>query len=194
MDTVIVRQVSHEDAARAVSVQVMAFSSDPVMRWLFPEAHDYLEGFPAFARAFGGLAFENGTAYEAGDFGGVSLWLPPGVHVDPGPVEALFKEVLTPALRDESFGMLEQMDRYHIEEPHWYLPMIGVDPSHQGKGMGSALLRHSVALCDEKGLPAYLESSNPANVPLYERHGFEVLAEIQVGASPVVSPMLRTPK
>ena len=32
-------------------------------------------------------------------------------------------------------------------------------------------------MCDEQGLPAYLESSNVLNVPLYQRHGFEVMAE-----------------
>jgi hypothetical protein len=51
-----------------------------------------------------------------------------------------------------------------------------------------------VTRCDEEGMPAYLESSNPTNVPLYERHGFEVITEIQVADSPVVYPMLRTPK
>ena len=90
--------------------------------------------------------------------------------------------------------MLDEMDSYHIEEEHWYLPMIGVDPSQQGRGIGSALLQHALAPCDEQGLPAYLESSNPANVPLYQRHGFEVLGEIQIGSSPVVYPMLRRPR
>ena len=63
-----------------------------------------------------------------------------------------------------------------IPRAHWYLPLIGVDPFHQRKGYGSALLRHVLRLCDRDGTPAYLESTNPANVPLYERHGFRVLA------------------
>ena len=84
------------------------------------------------------------------------------------------------------------MGHYHPKEPHWYLPLIGVDPRHQRRGHGAALLRHALARCDRDHAPAYLESSNPANVPLYERHGFAVLDTIQVGSSPPIFPMLRT--
>ncbi len=192
MSSVAVREASSHDLARAVSVQVMAFSSDPIMRWLYPEAHDYLAHYPSFVDAFGGRAFEHSTAYVAADFGGVALWLPPGVHVDGQLVESVFKDTLTSPVREESLSVLEEMDRYHIEEPHWYLPMIGVDPSQQGQGIGAALLQHALSKCDEASLPAYLESSNPANVPLYERHGFSVLGTIQVGSSPPVFPMLRS--
>ena len=91
----------------------------------------------------------------------------------------------------EVFAVFEQMGRYHPQEPHWYLPLIGVDPAQQRKGYGSALLQHALRECDRDHAPAYLESSNPANIPLYERHGFRVLATIQVGTSPPIFPMLR---
>lgn len=61
-----------------------------------------------------------------------------------------------------------------------------------GRDQGSTLLRHALARCDRDHVPAYLESSNPANVPLYERHGFAVLDTIQVGSSPPIFPMLRS--
>jgi ribosomal protein S18 acetylase RimI-like enzyme len=80
------------------------------------------------------------------------------------------------------------MDKYHPKESHWYLPLIGVDPSHQGKGVGSALMKHALAACDRDGIIAYLESSNPRNVSLYERHGFEVIGEIQSGTLPILRP------
>jgi ribosomal protein S18 acetylase RimI-like enzyme len=83
------------------------------------------------------------------------------------------------------------MAGYHPAEPHWYLPLIGVDPTHQNRGYGSALLRHALLQCDRDHVAAYLESSNPANIPLYERHGFTVLGTIQVGSSPPITPMLR---
>jgi ribosomal protein S18 acetylase RimI-like enzyme len=85
------------------------------------------------------------------------------------------------------------MGRYHPSEPHWYLPLIGVDPARQSQGHGSALMRHALAACDRDGRPAYLESTNPRNLPLYERHGFERLGTIQAGASPPLFPMLRKP-
>jgi hypothetical protein len=52
-------------------------------------------------------------------------------------------------------------------------------------------MEHALIACDRDHSPAYLESSNPKNVPLYERHGFELLGTIQVGASPPIFPMLR---
>ena len=83
------------------------------------------------------------------------------------------------------------MEEFHPKEPHWYLPMIGVDPSRQGQGYGSALLKAALKRCDADGLPAYLESSNPRNVPLYERHGFEVIGEIKPDDHPGLTPMYR---
>jgi ribosomal protein S18 acetylase RimI-like enzyme len=56
------------------------------------------------------------------------------------------------------------------------------------------LLTQALARCDADGLPAYLESSNPRNIPLYQRHGFEILGRIQVGDSPVLTPMRRPPR
>ncbi|MGH9960925.1 MAG: GNAT family N-acetyltransferase, partial [Pyrinomonadaceae bacterium] len=48
--------------------------------------------------------------------------------------------------------------------------------------------------CDHDQKLAYLESTNPRNIPLYERHGFELLGTIQVGTSPRLFPMLRKPR
>jgi ribosomal protein S18 acetylase RimI-like enzyme len=173
---------------------MMAFASDPIMRWMWPEAHEYLRHFPALVRGFGGRAFENGTAYTTGDFRGGSLWLPPGVAPDGDALDKLFKDTTTEPVRSEVFPILEQMGESHPHEPHWHLAFIGVDPMHRGKGTGAALLRYALARIDEQGLHSYLESSNPANISLYQRHGFEVIREIRVGGSPPVFPMLRVPR
>jgi hypothetical protein len=55
-------------------------------------------------------------------------------------------------------------------------------------------MKHATDICDRDGALAYLESSNLRNVPLYERHGFEVLGTIQAGQSPTIVPMLRKPR
>ena len=191
MDSISVRALGSDEVDRALAVQVLAFGSDPVMRWLFPEAGDYLRYFPDFTRAFGGGAFEHGTAHVVGDFGGVALWLPPGVEVNVEAIGAVVAEALDGSALGGGFGFLEEMDAYHIKEPHWYLPVIGVDPAQQGRGLGAALLRHALAQADAAHLPAYLESSNPANISLYQRHGFEALGTIQADGSPVITPMLR---
>jgi len=86
------------------------------------------------------------------------------------------------------------MGSYHPSEPHWYLPLIGVDPALLGKGYGSALMKHALIQCDRDKKLAYLESSNPKNISFHERHGFELLGTIQVGSSPPICPMLRKPR
>ena len=44
---------------------------------------------------------------------------------------------------------------------------------------------------DASGMPAYLESSNPANAAFYQGLGFEALGVICAGHSPSMVPMLR---
>jgi ribosomal protein S18 acetylase RimI-like enzyme len=85
------------------------------------------------------------------------------------------------------------MGHYHPKEPHWYLPMIGVEPTQQGKGYGSALIQNVLKQCDRDCILAYLEASKPANILFYERHGFDLIDTIQVGSSPPIFPMIRQP-
>ena len=194
MTTPTIRTATTDDEAAAVAVVVLAFSTDPAARWTWPDPQQYLMHFPHFVQALGGKAFAHGSAYCADGQGGAALWLPPEVHPDEEAVLALLQRTAAAAVQKDLLGIFEQMGRYHPQEPHWYLPFIGIDPSLQGKGYGGALMKHALDRCDRDHAPAYLESSNPKNIPLYERHGFELLGTIQVGASPPIFPMLRQPR
>ena len=55
--------------------------------------------------------------------------------------------------------------------------ILGVDPDHQGKGLGGALLQPALAKADQEGLPCYLETLEEKNLAFYGRHGFEVLVD-----------------
>jgi ribosomal protein S18 acetylase RimI-like enzyme len=178
----------------AISTVLLAFTADPAARWLYPESQQYLEHFPSFIRAFAGAAFEHGSADCVDGYSGAALWLPPGIHSDEQALVSLLQRTVRERERADVFAVLEQMDRYHPAEPHWYLPMIGVDPARQGNGYGSALLKHALERCDGEDKLTYLESSSPKNIPLYRRHGFESLGTIQVGSSPPLFPMLRRPR
>jgi GNAT superfamily N-acetyltransferase len=181
-------------AEAATSVITLAFSTDPVARWMYPDPDQYLESFPKFIRAFAGRSFEDGTAYLAPDFAGAALWLKPEAEPDEDSLIGLFWESTSSEVQKDLFPMFEQMDAFHPKGPHWYLPMIGVEPSRQGRGVGSALMQHSLASCDSDGLPAYLESTNPKNIPLYQRFGFEQIGVIRPGDAPPLFPMLRKPQ
>lgn len=176
-----------------VASLTLAFVADPVMRWAWPDSCRYATYWPKFAEAFGGRAFDHGTAHGLEDCLAVALWMPPGV----GPDEATVMEVMGESMDDQTFqdvnGVFEQMGQLHPSTDHWYLPLTGVDPVAQGRGLGSALLRHALATCDSDGLPAYLEATAPRNRDLYERHGFNVVGVIQAGSSPPLWAMLREP-
>jgi ribosomal protein S18 acetylase RimI-like enzyme len=178
----------------AVDTIVLAFAADPVARWAWPDGHQYLLSMPDFVRAFAGGAFTHSGAFCTSDNAGAALWLPPDVHPNDAAIGGIVERTVAPALRGEIDAVFEQMAKYHPTGPHWYLPLIGVDPAHQGKGLGGKLMAHVLAHCDHDHCAAYLESTNPRNVSLYRRHGFEALGTIQVGSSPALTPMLRRPR
>jgi ribosomal protein S18 acetylase RimI-like enzyme len=189
-----VRSATADEMSSTIATIVAAFITDPIARFALPAPHHYLRAMPRATREFAGGAFEHGTAHVSSDFCGAALWLRPGVHPNGEALERVFRETAHPAHLDDLLATFEQMERSHPEQPHWYLAMIGVEPNAQRRGLGAELMRHGVARCDEDGALAYLESSNPRNISLYLRFGFEVMGEIQVGAGPVVTPMLRRPR
>ncbi len=93
------------------------------------------------------------------------------------------------------FSLLARMEKSHPAARHYYLFAIGVRPEAQGRGIGSALLRHVLPECDRARVPAYLENTNARNIPLYLRHGFEVTQELTLPfGGPKLWLMLRQPQ
>lgn len=194
MSTLEVRSASDAERQIVMGVITLAFTTDPMARWAYPNPATYLAVMPEVITAFGGNSFTHGTAHLVDDGMGAAMWLPPGVNADEERLAALMEQHVPKDRIGDMMQIVEKMERCHPTEPCWYLPLIGVDPAAQGRGAGSALLQHAVAQCDRDGVQAYLESSNPRNVPLYQRHGFEIVGSIQVGSSPTLVPMVRRPR
>ena len=188
-----VEVIEATDRRRAVATLTLAFSSDPVMRWGWPDPKRYLTYWPLIAEAFGGAAFDHGTAHGLEDCVAVALWLPPGVGPDGETVMGLMRESMDDQTFEDINGVFEQMDELHPTDDHWYLPLTGVDPVAQGRRLGTTLLRHALKTCDSDGLPAYLEATSPRSRNLYARHGFNIVQTIQAGTSPPLWAMLREP-
>lgn len=177
--------------ASAISTIVLGFAADPMARWAWPDPSQYLRIMPRFVDAFGGRAFEHGTAYVTEGARAAALWLPPGVEPDEVQMGAIMEETLRPEI-SEDLGVIQKgMAEHHPHEPHWYLPLVAADPNWIGQGLGALLMNHALRRCDAEGIAAYLESSNPRNISLYERCGFRITGRIQSGSSPVLTPMLR---
>lgn len=200
----IVRGVIDDDVTALAATLARAFHDDPIMRWILPHDGSRTERltmmFDLLARhvhvPHGGAELASRDA-EPWRVDAVALWDPPGawrvglvaqLRQAPRAVRA-FGARLPAALR-----ALSRIEHHHPPEPHWYLSVIGTDPPAQGHGLGGALLRSRLSRCDADGLPAYLESSNPDNIPFYEKHGFRVTTELLMpGTCPPVWLMWRNP-
>jgi ribosomal protein S18 acetylase RimI-like enzyme len=199
--TVDVRPAVRADIAALSQVLGRAFYDDPVMAWMLPDPvarrRKLHRVFAALTRhhhlSRGGVE----VAAAGSVLGAAALWDPPGqwrhtvgeqVRAAPGLLLA-FGAALRRGQQAE-----ELMQRHHPEEPHWYLAVIGSDPSVRGSGQGQALMRSRLDRCDAEHAPAYLESSNPANIGYYQRFGFEVTGEIALPDGPSLWPMWRQPR
>ena len=194
MEPAKVETAKSSSSAQIVQTITLGFAADPIARWVWPEAKVYLDSMPRFATAFGGRGFEHGTVYQVADGKAAAMWLPPDVEPDGDAIEVILAETIAEDRMEEIGAFFGQMDEYHPEGRCWYLPLIAADPAFIGKGLGATLMKHALQRCDYEGLPAYLESSNPRNISLYERHGFETIGTIQTDTSPVMTPMLREPR
>ena len=94
-----VRTMTAEDEVAAIGTVALAFVADPITRWVWPEAHQYLAAMPRFVRAFGGGAFTHGGAYCTGKYAGAALWLPPGVHPDGDRLDEIMESTASLAAR-----------------------------------------------------------------------------------------------
>ena len=182
---------NRSEASSVLSGMTLGFSADPFMRWLYPEPEEFLNHFPRVLDLFGGRAFDHGSAFRNEEFTAGALWLPPSIHPDEERLVACFEQTVAPEKHGALFETFGQMDQYHPDEDCWHLAFIAVDPRFQGRGEGTALLEVCLRHCDNDGRSAYLESTNPANLSLYKRFGFEEMGVIQADQAPPLFPMFR---
>jgi GNAT superfamily N-acetyltransferase len=173
-----------------------AFADDPVAGWSCRA--ERLR--PAMLEHFHGARLRHLLAYEevwtTSELSAAALWAPPGhghtsARQDLELARGLFRPRLIWRLPLVAGGLLEVQRHHPREPPHWYLAVLGTDPSAQGQGLGSALLSEMLARADADGVAAYLESSKERNIDFYARHGFRVTGELQLPRGPTVWPMWR---
>ena len=113
---------SETDLERVKAVLTLGFSSDALLRWVFPDAFSFLKCFDVWMEEFSKIAFENNIVYSEENFFGSSLWHPPGVEFDSLVLEPTFEYI--PADRVEVvIKFFEEFEKYHPEDA-WYLPCL----------------------------------------------------------------------
>jgi GNAT superfamily N-acetyltransferase len=195
-DVVTVRLATASDGVDVGRVLAGGFSDDPVMTWVFAEPGRQQK----LDVMFGFLAEEAlvplGATFLAGH-DACAAWTPPDPEPWPAERGGRFLSTLSAVASPDDFVRLGALDAAmsaaHPAERHWYLGVIGTVPPARGRGLGSALLAHTLAPIDEAGLPAYLEATSERNAALYARFGFVRTGTIDIDDGPSLIAMWREP-
>jgi GNAT superfamily N-acetyltransferase len=183
-----------EDEQEVVADQTAAVADDPVIGWVFPDPRTRTRYARHFFAMHARRLLPGGLAWRSD--GGAALWAGPGRWRESPWASARLALACLPAVGRRAPRVsrsLLALEARHPRDPHVYLPCIGVRPERTGRGVGGALLRPGLEHADRLGLPAYLESSNPRNVSLYERHGFATTGEHPLPDGPTITLMRRPP-
>ena len=178
--------LSEDQIEPAGSLLARAFLDNPLLRHIFPDEGERARLSPAFFSPFVRYGHLAGQVLTTdGSLDGVAIWFPPDAGemrpdlMEQAGINALPSTVGVDAF-DRAMIVLSHFDALHardVPSRHWYLSLVGVEPERQGQGVGSALLRPTLARADDEALPCYLETAEPANVPLYLKLGFKVVVE-----------------
>lgn len=176
MSTPEINVATPADRARVVASLVAAFTRDPVLRHLFPDETTY----PGYAAAFFGHLFDkrvhHRTIWTIEGGASVAIWEPPTTGAG-RPDDALAAQLPADALA----RVRAYEDAVHAAlpaTPFWYLGVLGTHPDHAGRRWGHAVMRAGLRRAEADGLPAVLETSNPANVEVYRRAGWQVVRSL----------------
>ena len=195
-DATGVRLAGPDDAEAVGRILAEGFADDPVLSWLVGGEGRVDKLLPFFEFIGREANIPLGATWLSRDRLGCACWTPPDPEPWPPERSGRFGALLAAERWDgddfERLGVLNAvMDEHHPRVPHWYLGSIATVPAGRGRGLGTTLLGAGLEVVDRDGLPAYLESSNPRNVSLYERHGFAVTERVDLPDGPPLTLMWR---
>jgi ribosomal protein S18 acetylase RimI-like enzyme len=190
----VIRDATEDDIRLVGTIGAAGFMDDPLMAWTLPDRR-MREQF--LAPVFGSLGrsfLDEHSALQIVDDACVTMWRSPS-FVAPAPDDPNAESPFPKDVQERFRILGEMIEMATPETPHWYLNVIATLPERQGRGLGAQALAPMCARFDVEGVAAYLESSNPRNMTLYRRHGFEEINDpIQLPDGPALYPMWREPR
>jgi GNAT superfamily N-acetyltransferase len=184
----------------AAAVAAAAFADDPI--WGHVVAHPRRRRYPHTILLRASLRWPRPeqltrVARHDGRIIGLASWSVDGtikLHESPDVIDPRHLRAARALMRRlgrdrfQASAMLTALVESNPYNEGWFLGTLVVHPEHQGKGVGSALLRGCLTAADQEGQPVTLQTSTTDNVRFYQRHGFEVtemLDELYPGAPPL---------
>ena len=194
-----VRVVGKEEVGPVADTLALAFVGDPVWGWAFADPDRRHAQLSALWRLLLEGAAGYGWVWATPGFEAATLWIPPGRPELPEAQAARLEPMLRELAGEDTTLIMEVFECFEGAHPkerdHYYLSLLGTHPDHRGHGTGMSLLADNLARVDAQGVPAYLESTNPANLDRYRSVGFEVTGEFALpGDGPAVTTMWREPR
>lgn len=193
-----IRRATPQDIPVLARALARAFYDDPVASWAWKADALRMSALERFQATRMRQLIAHEEVWCSEDLACAALWAPPGqwhstLRETAQLVPCFLRPRLFPRLPLVALGW-EKLERGHPRHaPHFYLAVLGTDPSAQGRGLGSAVLRGVLDQCDRDGAGAYLESSKESNIAYYARHGFRVTEEVRLIRGPSMWRMWREP-
>jgi GNAT superfamily N-acetyltransferase len=189
------RAAGPDDLPAVAACLTSAFYDDPVWgSWTFPDESSRTERLYELMHFWAQAGVRHPWVRMTENAEAVAVWLPPGEPEMTPDEEAVFRQLLvglTGARAQDVQALFDRFDEHHPKEPHYYLSLWATHRNLAGHGLGTALIVDNLAQVDVERMPAYLESTNPANLPRYEALGFRRLAEFGPEDGPVITTMWR---
>jgi GNAT superfamily N-acetyltransferase len=196
-DDIVCRKLAERDVHAAADVLAKAFADNPAYTWMHPRAATRARDLHAF--------FERNLRWHlpldltwvatcGPRIVGTSTLEPPG-GVRSGLREAIAHWLL-PTVRDQglrTFLRMDAADREFRERyraltrgtSYYHVHAVAVAPEFQGRGIGKMLvdttLREFERLSARDSAPAVVSTQRERNLPLYERAGFTLKEDHQMG-------------
>lgn len=193
-----IRRGTRADLPAMVTSLARAFADDPVWGgWAFPDRARAMEQRSAFFGLWIEMSLRDGWVMVTGGCEAVASWFSPGTGADTSEDAMRFLALAHDLLGADAARFLagcEVIERMRpTGQAFHFLSLLGTHDAHRGRALGGLLLDASLAIVDREGQPAYLDSTNAANLPFYERRGFRRIGAYRLPEGPEIVQMWRTP-
>jgi ribosomal protein S18 acetylase RimI-like enzyme len=175
MSGATIRSASEAELADVGALISLSFDHLDADAYLVPSPADRLRVMGDFFTLLTEHAYRHGRVDVVDGMDGLvaaAVWFDRTTDMPEPPDYEHRLAILAEQYLDRFQALDELFDKFHPTEPHWHLAFLAVHPDHQGKGLGSALMRRTHDELDRAGVPQYLEATNQNNIRLYRRHGY----------------------